>query len=99
MIENARREGLKITANMYTYPAGATGLDAAMPPWVWDGGHEAGLTNACRILIRARRLPMRFARLRTNGKISTCSQVRRIALLLVSFRNEKLKPLDWQDAG
>ncbi|MBA4124843.1 MAG: D-aminoacylase [Acidobacteria bacterium] len=41
MIEKARSEGLKITADMYTYPAGATGLDASMPPWVLDGGYEA----------------------------------------------------------
>lgn len=37
-IEAARREGLDVAANMYTYPAGATGLDAAMPPWVQEGG-------------------------------------------------------------
>jgi N-acyl-D-amino-acid deacylase len=41
MVEKARREGLKITADMYTYPAGATGLEASMPPWVLDGGYEA----------------------------------------------------------
>ena len=41
LIEKARREGVKITADMYTYPAGSTGLDAAMPPWVLDGGYEA----------------------------------------------------------
>ncbi len=41
MINAARREGLQITANMYLYPAGATGLDAAMPPWALDGGYEA----------------------------------------------------------
>src|SRR5437660_5047112 len=41
MIEDARRQGVKITANMYTYPAGGTGLGAAMPPWVFDGGREA----------------------------------------------------------
>ena len=40
MIEEARREGLRITADMYTYTAGATGLDASMPPWVLDGGYE-----------------------------------------------------------
>ena len=39
-IERARREGLVITADMYTYTAGATGLDAAMPPWVQEGGYE-----------------------------------------------------------
>jgi N-acyl-D-amino-acid deacylase len=41
MVEKARGEGLQITADMYTYPAGATGLDAAMPPWALDGGYEA----------------------------------------------------------
>ena len=40
-VEEARSEGLRITADMYTYPAGATGLDAAMPPWVQEGGHDA----------------------------------------------------------
>jgi N-acyl-D-amino-acid deacylase len=41
MIEEARRQGLKITADMYTYTAGATGLNSCMPPWVYDGGAEA----------------------------------------------------------
>jgi N-acyl-D-amino-acid deacylase len=40
-VEQARREGLKITADMYLYPAGATGLDAAIPPAAQDGGFEA----------------------------------------------------------
>lgn len=40
-IETARQAGLAITANMYTYTAGSTGLDAAMPPWVQEGGHSA----------------------------------------------------------
>ena len=40
-IEAARAAGLKVTADMYTYTAGATGLDASMPPWVLDGGYEA----------------------------------------------------------
>ncbi len=37
-IADARRQGLHITANMYTYTAAETGLDAAMPPWVQEGG-------------------------------------------------------------
>ncbi len=37
-IELARNEGLSITANMYTYTAGATGLTAAFPPALQDGG-------------------------------------------------------------
>src|SRR3989442_9319171 len=36
LVERARQQGLKITADMYTYPAGATGLAASMPPWVQD---------------------------------------------------------------
>src|SRR3954453_11560033 len=40
-VEAARHGGQRITANMYTYTAGATGLDAAMPPWVQSGGLEA----------------------------------------------------------
>ena len=40
-IEAARKEGLPIRANMYTYIAGGTGLDACLPPWTQDGGYEA----------------------------------------------------------
>jgi N-acyl-D-amino-acid deacylase len=39
-VEKARAEGLRITADIYTYTAGATGLDAAMPPWVQEGGYD-----------------------------------------------------------
>ena len=39
-IEGARKEGLEITADMYTYTAGSTGLDASMPPWVQEGGYK-----------------------------------------------------------
>jgi len=42
-IEAARASGLKISADMYTYTAGATGLAYSMPPWVQDGGNEAML--------------------------------------------------------
>ena len=40
-VESARAEGLDITANIYTYTAGSTGLDAGMPPWVQEGGYES----------------------------------------------------------
>jgi N-acyl-D-amino-acid deacylase len=40
-VEDARRAGLKVSANMYTYTAGATSLDACVPPWAHDGGQEA----------------------------------------------------------
>jgi N-acyl-D-amino-acid deacylase len=53
-IEKARAEGLKITADMYTYTAGATGLDAAMPPWVQEGGHRAWVARLKNPKIRKR---------------------------------------------
>ena len=53
-IESARAEGLEITANMYTYPAGATGLDAAMPPWVQEGGYGEWRRNLMDPQIRRR---------------------------------------------
>src|SRR5213595_160053 len=40
-IEQAQKQGLKITADMYTYPASGTGLDACLPPWTEDGGFAA----------------------------------------------------------
>jgi N-acyl-D-amino-acid deacylase len=50
----ARAEGLDITADVYTYNAGATGLDAAMPPWVQEGGHDAWVARLRDPAIRAR---------------------------------------------
>ncbi|MCP5093649.1 MAG: D-aminoacylase [Gammaproteobacteria bacterium] len=43
LVEHAREEGLEITADVYTYPAGATGLNASIPPWVQEGGFEASI--------------------------------------------------------
>src|SRR4029077_6177722 len=45
IVETARASGLRITADMYTYTAGGTGLDAAMPPWAEDGGMDALYTR------------------------------------------------------
>jgi N-acyl-D-amino-acid deacylase len=53
-IEKAQAEGLKITADMYTYTAGATGLDAAMPPWVQAGGFRAWVARLKDPAIRRR---------------------------------------------
>jgi N-acyl-D-amino-acid deacylase len=53
-IEAARASGLRITADMYTYVAGATGLDASMPLWVQAGGREAWIERLRDPAIRAR---------------------------------------------
>ena len=53
-VNRARDAGLQITADMYTYPAGATGLDAAMPPWVQEGGYVEWARRLKDPAIRAR---------------------------------------------
>ena len=91
-VEAARKAGLKITADMYTYPAGATGLDASMPPWVLDGGYEAAY----------KRLADPATRTKIAAAIRTPSNdwenLYRAAgsadrVLLVEFKSDKLKPL------
>jgi len=53
-VEAARRQGLRITADMYTYHASSTGLNATMPPWVQEGGHDAWVARLKDPEIRAR---------------------------------------------
>jgi N-acyl-D-amino-acid deacylase len=53
-IEGAQRQGIRITTDMYAYNAGATGLDAAMPPWVQAGGNEAWFARLRDPAIRKR---------------------------------------------
>ena len=53
-VEAGRAEGLRITADMYTYHASSTGLNATMPPWVQEGGHEAWVERLQDPEIRAR---------------------------------------------
>jgi len=53
-VEAAQARGLKITADMYTYPASSTGLDAAMPLWVQEGGYDQWAERLKDPAIRAR---------------------------------------------
>jgi N-acyl-D-amino-acid deacylase len=55
-IDAANAAGLKITADMYTYPAGATGLDASMPPWVQEGGIKEWIKRLQNPAIRKKAL-------------------------------------------
>ena len=52
-VEDARERGLTITADMYTYTAGSTGLNAIMPPWVQEGGYEQWVARLKDPAIRA----------------------------------------------
>jgi N-acyl-D-amino-acid deacylase len=54
LVEGARKAGTRITADMYVYTAGATGLDASMPPWVQDGGLEKWIERLKDPVQRAR---------------------------------------------
>lgn len=91
-IEAARAKGLRITADMYTYTAGATGLDAAMPLWVQAGGREAWIARLKDPAIRARVIEemKRPGQDWENLRLQTGSDEK---VLLLSFRNPKLKPL------
>ena len=90
-IETAHKEGLAITANMYCYTAGCTGLDACIPPWAQDGGEVA----------MRRRLRDSEARKRIKVDIETKTDwpnFYRTAgepknILLVGFKKDALKPL------
>jgi N-acyl-D-amino-acid deacylase len=92
MVEQARASGVRISANMYTYTAGATGLDAAMPPWVQDGGLEAWIARLKDPAVRAKVI----AEMR-NPHPGTWENLYGAAgaegTLLLSFKNPKLKPL------
>ncbi|UCC99461.1 MAG: D-aminoacylase [Phycisphaerales bacterium] len=91
-IEQARAEGLKITADMYTYTAGATGLDAAMPPWVQAGGHEAWVERLKDPAIRRRVLrEMTTPTNEWENLFLLAGDAENV--LLVGFKNEKLKSL------
>jgi N-acyl-D-amino-acid deacylase len=97
-VEEARAAGLRITADMYTYPAGATGLDAAMPPWVQEGGLEAWRKRLQDPAIRRRvRQEMRNPNASwDNLYLATGSPDK---VLLISFKSEKLKSLTGKTLG
>jgi N-acyl-D-amino-acid deacylase len=83
---------------MYTYTAGATGLDAAMPPWVQEGGLEAWRKRLQDPAIRKRvRKEMREPHPKwDNLYLATGSPDQ---VLLIGFKNEKLKPLTGKTLG
>ncbi|HWM28568.1 MAG TPA: amidohydrolase family protein [Woeseiaceae bacterium] len=91
-IEAARAEGVEMSANMYAYTAGATGLTAGLPPWVQDGGHDAMIE----------RLKDEETRSRVIAEMKVPSDdwenLRLLAgsaerVLFIGFKNDELKPL------
>lgn len=85
-IEAARAAGLEVTANVYPYAASSTGLDAAMPTWVQEGGHAAW---AARLRDPATRARVRQWMREDAGTVSVAPD----KVLIVGLRNPALKPL------
>ena len=91
-VEAARASGVRITANMYTYTAGATGLDAAMPPWVQAGGYEKWAARLKNPVMRARVIKeMRAKPVAWESLYYQAGSPDK--LILIGFKNDKLKPL------
>jgi N-acyl-D-amino-acid deacylase len=98
LVEEARRQGLKITANMYTYPAGGTGLTACLPPWTQDGGFDA--------LVKRLKDPATREKIKKevntpsddweNLYLAAGSPER---IILAGFKSDKLKPLMGKTLG
>ncbi|HEY6154184.1 MAG TPA: D-aminoacylase [Candidatus Udaeobacter sp.] len=91
-IERAQKDGLKITADMYTYTAAGTGLDACLPPWTEDGGYPA--------LFKRLRDPATREKIKAEVQVDSDKWENLYLMagspdkiLLVGFKSEKLKPL------
>src|SRR6266487_4158709 len=91
-IERAQKDGLNVRANMYTYTAAGTGLDACLPPWTEDGGYDA--------LFKRLRDPATREKIKAEVKIDSDKWENLYLaagspdkILLVGFKSDKLKPL------
>jgi len=91
-VEAARKEGLAISADMYTYTAGATGLDAAMPPWVQEGGLDAWVERLKQPEVR-KRVAEEMRRPTDKWENLLLGAGSPEHVLLVEFKTEALKPL------
>jgi N-acyl-D-amino-acid deacylase len=91
-VDAARAEGLAITADMYTYTAGATGLDASMPPWVQEGGIDKWCERLKDPATRERVAnEMRTRTDEWENLLLAAGSPERV--LLVGFKTDALKPL------
>src|SRR5690606_16541835 len=97
-IEAARAEGLAVTTDMYAYPASSTGLDAAMPLWVQEGGPEAWIERLKDPAIRAR-----VADEMRNPDVDFESRIEHAGgpdgVLLVGFKNPALRKYQGKTLG
>jgi N-acyl-D-amino-acid deacylase len=96
-VEAARASGTRITADMYLYPAGATGLDAAMPAWVQEGGYAKWAERLKDPVIRAR------VAAEMDSPKSDWENLYHAAgpegMLLLAFKNPVLRPYTGKTLG
>src|SRR2546430_501011 len=91
-IETAQKEGLKITANMYTYTAAGTGLDACLPPWTEDGGYPA-LFKRLRDPATREKIAAEVSKDSNEWENLYIGAGSPDKILLFGFKSDKLKPL------
>jgi N-acyl-D-amino-acid deacylase len=90
-VNAARAAGVRITADMYTYTAGATGLDVSMPPWVQEGGLDKWIARLKDPAVRARLvIEMREPSPTWENLLQRAGPQ---GALLLEFKNPALKPL------
>lgn len=91
-VEAARAAGLPVTADMYTYHASATGLDAMMPGWVQEGGHKAWVARLRDPAVRERlKREISLPSVEWENSYHEAGDASKV--LCVSFKNDALKPL------
>jgi N-acyl-D-amino-acid deacylase len=92
MINAARASGLRITADMYTYTAGGTALDASMPPWVHDGGQEAMIARLKDPVVRAK-VSAAMSERHPKDWENLFQQAGPDGMLILAVKHAALKPL------
>ncbi len=97
-IERARADGIEITADVYTYPAGATGLNASMPPWVQEGGFEKSLERLADPEIR-KRIAREMLEESDDWENMYLGAGSPDNILLVGFKNAELKKYTGMSLG
>ena len=98
LVDAARADGLAITADVYTYPAGATGLNASMPPWVQEGGFEASLERLADPELR-RRIAKEMLEESDDWENMYLGAGSPDNILLVGFKNPELKKYTGKSLG
>lgn len=97
-IDKANKSGLRITADMYNYTAGATGLDATMPPWVQEGGINDWIKRLKDPAIRKKvLLEMRTPTDKWENLLMNAGDPDRV--LLLGFTNDSLKQFTGKTLG